>query len=729
MKRSAVLVFVSLAAFLFLLPLALKKPGLPMQLYGEEPTQYLMASSLARDGDLRCERGDVARLFAEFPFASGVRLSLASKDGSDTVSFAHPLPYPLVGAPFVALWGADGLIALNVLLFLTAIACAWSRLRRPNGDGVALLYAFGFFLFSTAFPYLFRMQPQVFVMALVALGMTLSWTEGLERSDPPIARRWQGLGGAALALAACQEPATGLLALPLVVALWRYHARDARNWLGGFVATVALIALLSFAWTGRALPSDRAAHGFDVSEFTLDSPLEIPWSTQDEPDAPETSELPGGYRSWSNTLEDASLLLWGRRAGLLPYFPMLVPLIFLVITSGKLSPLRWGLLATLATLGATQVILEPTALGIHQYQLANPHAVGLYPAFLFLIGRIRRPAITVGYALGALMLSTLVLTPFGGAVPGAPIHAHTRNFPFPWLPLEYPALPRAPGFRQMELHGFTTADSNVRLWAPADQTKLLGQDLWLLGGESVELWLESRQQLPSVMLSLRNLAPSNRITLSHAGQTQEREFDNLPPGGATFRFHLEPEAPTKIRHDERGPIYFYRLKAASRLGEKPKWRMEAATKEYLGVALAVLGTREFLDQDIFQVEWSACDAPPEVAPGEEFHAVVKLRNRSPHRWPHQGAARVRLSYHWRGPDGERIGFGGLRSELPTGVEPDQEITSWLAVKAPDQPGRYQLEVDPLFENVAWFSKRNGESTCRTDVVVAAAAPPKVLDAP
>ena len=238
-----------------------------------------------------------------------------------------------------------------------------------------------------------------------------------------------------------------------------------------------------------------------------------------------------------------------------------------------------------------------------------------------------------------------------------------------------------------------------------------------LGGEAVDLWLVSRGELTSAVFSLRNLASGNRITLRHAGRKQERRFDDLPPEGVGLQLQIEPRQPTRIRHDEAGAIDYYRVRLTTRLGEKPKWRLAASTDDALGVAVAVLGDRPFVDRDLYHVEWLACAAPPAVVPEEDFQAVVRLRNRSRYPWPYQGSARVRLSYHWLDAGGQRISFGGLRTELPATVGPEQELASWLAVQAPDRPGRYLLEVDPVFENVAWFSTRDSDATCPVEIEV------------
>ncbi len=724
MSRSALLAFACLASFLILLPLALKKPGLPMRLAGDEATYLSMATSLALDGDVRCDEVDRSRLFAEFPFAEGVRLELASDDGWASTRFARPLIYPLVAAPWVALWGANGAIALNAALFVLAVACGWRHLRRPGSDGLALLFSLGFFLFSTTFVYLFRAQPQILIMAMVTVAMTFGWQrpEG-ERREPTAWHRWW-LSGAALGLAILLEPVLALLAVPLFGGLGKARRRAAGSWLAGCAGMLLLGSLLSAAWAGQLWPG-RPSGEQPARTFTVDSPLETPW--RDPPAGSFTvdtaTESADARRSVGDFFEDASLFLWGRRTGILPYFPLIAPLLVIFGAGAPRDRRRWHLLAVLAVLGLLQLIAEPVSRALHEADAGNPHMVGIYPAFLFLITRLRRPAVLASYGLGALVLGPMITMTLGSVVPGAPIHAHTRNFPFTWLPFEVPALGHLSGYREVELYGLESSSDSptARLWAPADQTQIRGNELWLLGGESVELWLENRSELSSVVLQLRNLASHNRVELRIAGQRIRRDFDQVPPAGISFHLELEPERADRVRRLDStqapGRIYYYRLRIETRLGEKPKWRQDTGGRDYLGVALAVLGTREYLGRDLYAVEWLGCGAPAQVAPGEEFLAAARLRNSSDHGWPHPGPARVRLSYRWLA-GGLEVATPSERTDLPAPVAPGQDFASWVLVRAPRAPGSYQLEIDPLFENVAWFSSRDPDATCRVDVEVA-----------
>ena len=121
MDRTARLALASLTLFLLVLPLTLAKPGLPPNLKSDEAAYYLMALSLARDGDLRLEPKDVDRAFQEFPFQPISNLIVMTDDGWRTVHFGKPYLYSFFAAPFAALFGANGILCLNMALLMAMV--------------------------------------------------------------------------------------------------------------------------------------------------------------------------------------------------------------------------------------------------------------------------------------------------------------------------------------------------------------------------------------------------------------------------------------------------------------------------------------------------------------------------------------------------------------------------------------------------------------------------------
>jgi hypothetical protein len=113
--------------------------------------------------------------------------------------------------------------------------------------------------------------------------------------------------------------------------------------------------------------------------------------------------------------------------------------------------------------------------------------------------------------------------------------------------------------------------------------------------------------------------------------------------------------------------------------------------------------------------------PAQVPAGWKFTIATRLTNKSRVTWPNRGGARVRLAYHWLTPDGRPVLWKGERTELPEPVPPGGQVNIQQEIVAPAQPGRYVLELDPVFENVSWFSKENGGTTFRREIEVTADA--------
>ncbi len=103
-----------------------------------------------------------------------------------------------------------------------------------------------------------------------------------------------------------------------------------------------------------------------------------------------------------------------------------------------------------------------------------------------------------------------------------------------------------------------------------------------------------------------------------------------------------------------------------------------------------------------------------LAPSEQRHVVMRVRNEGSERWPANLDERplIRLSYHWRNADGSMHTLEGLRSAFPRTVNPGECVLAPLHVDAPAVTGEYVLEVDVVHEHERWF-----ECSCRIQVTV------------
>lgn len=81
------------------------------------------------------------------------------------------------------------------------------------------------------------------------------------------------------------------------------------------------------------------------------------------------------------------------------------------------------------------------------------------------------------------------------------------------------------------------------------------------------------------------------------------------------------------------------------------------------------------------------------------------------------ASPILLSYHWKRKSGEVAVWDGVRTSLPRVMHKGDADDLFVAVRAPEEPGDYLLEVSMLEEGIAWFDDRVGSLPLRIESVV------------
>ena len=743
MNRTASLALLSLAAFLLLFPLTLGKPGLPPNLKADEAAYYLMALSLAEDGDLEMRIEDVDRVFQEFPFGPANNLILMTDDGWRTIYFGKPYIFSLLAAPFAALFGANGLVFFNMLLLLGMVWMGALHLSRFNAAGLALLFSAGFFLLSAGFPYVFWLQPELLNMAGVAACLWLGLRVPGEAEGPelPPTRRRElllaALSGAALVLAVYNKPMLAVVGLPVLAGYARRRRwATAGAWLAGAALCLALVAGIAMLLTGHPTsylgvrrqgvtvcepgvmpirPADTAAA---AGVAAAHSPTGNAWSWLFRP--PETTPR--------EVAQNVGLFLFGRHTGLLLYLPFAAVAVVLFLVHGRRSLERWLLLGALAAVALFFLVFISFNWHGGGGFIGNRYFINAYPGFLFLVTRVRpRWLVAAGYALGGLFLAPVLFTPFGAGGPEPTLQSHVRNAPFRFFPLEL-TLRNVPGYERLQLPG------DLRLVGRRDQLLPQGEQLWVRGADRAELWLLAPEPIERALFEVTSPAPGNTIELRLG---DARQTLAAPQGGETFRVELVASGADRSLSQFGQPFYAHRLVVAPATGRIRHWTrlyppnpcpyfaQDERTEEnfFAGATLTYLGSGEGLDADLYDVEWLGAEVPARVAAGETFTMPVRLRNASGTVWPAAGGARVRLAYHWLAPDGTVVVEEGERTELPGPVAPGRGVRVEQRVVAPAAPGRYVLALDPVFERVAWFSDKNGGKVFRAEVEVVAPHPP------
>jgi hypothetical protein len=743
-SRTVNLALASVTAFFLLLPLTLGKPGLPPHLKADEAAYYLASLSLAHDRDLRVEVKDVDRAFQEFPYGPVNNLIVMTDDGWRTVYFGKPYIYSLLAAPFAALAGANGLVFFNMLLTMAMVWMGYLYLRRYNSEGLAALFAASFFLLSVGFSYVFWLQAEVLNMAAVEACLFF----GLPRPEAgePDNRReslYAFLSGAALVLAVYNKPMFGAVGL---APLWAY-ARQRRwktvgAWVLGAAVCLAAVAGLATLLTGH--PS--AYLGVQRQGVTLCEPGKVPIgpavSGPVEPRGATRNAAPtargvavpnsttGNTWTWLFRAPDITFyelceniyyFLLGRHAGMLVYTPFAGLALVFFLLHGRRSPERWVLLGTVSAVALYFLVFIAWNWQGGGGFVGNRYFITAIPAFLFLVTEIRpRGLILLGHAAAGLFLAPLLFTPFGAIVPEPTLQSHVRNAPFRFLPLEL-SLRNVPGYERVQL-------GDLRIVGRKDVFLPQGEQMWVGGANRVELYFIGSRPIATAVFQVSNFAPGNHVEIEMGNAREAMDF-----GGAeeARRIRLQPGEPFRVRRQKWATFYVYRMIVTSRSGRIQHWVREyppnacpyfaqdARTNEnfYVGASLSYLGAGELLEADLYNVQWGSSLAPAQARAGAAFNVLTRVFNRSRFPWKAEGAARVNLSYHWLDLAGNTVVKEGLRTPIPLPVPPGGRVSVQQKVVAPAAPGRYILELDPVFETVAWFSERNGGRTFRVPVEV------------
>jgi hypothetical protein len=730
MHRSTGLVLLCLTLLLVVFPLVVGKPGLPMTLKADEPAYYLMARSLAEDGDLRCDTGDLARLFEEYPYLATFNLILMTDDGWNTVFFGKPYIYSLFAAPLAGVFGANGLVAFNMLLLMGMVWMGTVYLGRFNSSPVAATYAVGFFVLSTAFAYVFWLHPEIFNMAAVAASMFLIFHEF---DEAPAVGRWSrwvsrvfspdlrpAWSGAMLALAVYNKPMLAAMALPsLVVLIERRNFRRVVIWVVAAGVGLGLVAGLAIALTGHG----SAYLGVERMGVQVFDPEVMPVQPVSRPvaaAAPTTNSWTWLARipeiDWEMLVKDMGYFLVGRHTGLLPYMPFAVLSTLLFLIYGRRSLIRWLTLLSLALVALFFLIWIPFNWHGGGGFVGNRYFVNVYPGFLFLVTRIRPSWLTVvGFGLGGMLVGPLLFTPFGAPVPEPTLQAHVRNPPLRSFPLELNFRKKLPGYHGGSLSG-------AYFFGRKDVLRPKKDELRIHGATPVELWMITAAPIEEgAVFQIRNWAPGNRIHLDLAGDRRVLEFGG--DGAARIEtIELMPQdAPKRLREGKR-TVYAYRLLIETETGFIANAAENARRKYpvndfYRGAALTYIGTQKDLDRDLFFVEWQGCEIPTRFPAGGLETVTSQMTNTSSEIWPATGPTRVNLSYRWLDGEGHPVDIEGRRTALPRDLRPGESLDLEQSVQAPGEPGSYVLEIDLVRERVSWFSRKRHSAPCQQVVEV------------
>ena len=575
---------------------------------GDESTYIAMALSVAYDGDLTYERGDYDRfrgLVQSGPEGiflkrgRDIRLTVVPRwpfvenAGSPDrqpgrLYFGKAWAHAIVAAPFVRLFGLNGLVVTNVVLLVLVVAAGWLFAATRTSPWVALGLAAGFILASVAPVYVLWLTPELLNLALVFLGSFLWFYKAvapppqtpLERCLCHPATDWAGV--VLVGLATFSKPPNLLLIAPLLLWLvWQRRWARAAIAAGAFAAVIVAAFFLTLAVSGEAnyQGGDRKTfYGhfpFDAPEATFDN-RGIDMATDDA----GLGEMFDPAEFWSRLAWNSGYFLVGRHFGLAPWhFPALVVVLLWLTRPGTWQMWQVGIALAVGASALGLLVVNPFSWSGGGGPLGNRYFLSIYPQLFFLLP----PLVGVW---------SVVVMWIGGLLCAAPALAHPVEVAHRPGLASQSGLPRA---LPVELTmvtdlpvNLTAERARVAYGTPPNDVFLYFLDghawlpevggFWVQGGTRADVVVRSDRRPRRVTLLLRSIV-ANRVVVSAGGSSRTVTLAT----GELARLTLHIERSVHAKHS-----YAYVLSIAPQVGEVPRTVDPASRDErFLGVFVQV----------------------------------------------------------------------------------------------------------------------------------------------
>jgi len=407
----------------------------------DEATYVMMALSAAYDHDLAYQRRDLERYMGLYRWGPdgiflkrGKQLHLRVGGGlpfvhlaktpdrqPDRLFFGKAFIYSVAAAPFVRLFGLNGMLVFNVLLAFLVCVCAYRFLAVQSGPLASLVFALAF-VGATCVPvYLVFLTPEMFHFALVFVAYFLwLYKEVLPEDAPSWFRRgWTDVAAAILlGIVTYSKPTHALLVAPPV--LWAFWRRRFAVGISFGVAAVAVAAALfgvnalvtgEFNYQGGDRRECVARFPFDGTPDPWDSARCLTMATDDA----DTQNVFTDFRS--RLAHNVEYFFVGRHFGFVPYFfPGVVAILLWLASGERARPWRGLTLAAVAASALALLVFAPFTWSGGGGPSGNRYFMSLYAPLFFLTPPLSStlPGL-VAWLGGALFTAKMLTDPFGAA--------------------------------------------------------------------------------------------------------------------------------------------------------------------------------------------------------------------------------------------------------------------------------------------------------------------------
>jgi hypothetical protein len=444
--------FLAIVLFVLLVSVA-RSVDMPRAAYGvksDEATYVAMTLSLAHDWNLSYERRDFERfagiyrsgpegiflkrgklarvsLRAPFPYVHVIK---RSDPDTERLYFGKAFIYPLFAAPFVWLYGLNGMLLFHALLLTGVGVCGYVFLVAQSPTPTAAALFTTAFLGAAALPvYGVFLMPEIFNLALVFFAYFLWLYKEVQPrpDDPELGARWTLRGrwtdviaAVLLGLATYSKPIpNALLVAPLVLLAW-----SRRRWGWGFaLGSIAVGVTAFFFCLTAAISGEFNYQGGERKTFYGSFPFDAPgatWEQRGGPVATSTSTATNVLtsREWPERFaRNIKYFLVGRHFGFVPYyFPGLVAILAWLFSSHRRDVWRMLIFGAFVSAVVGLLLVLPFTWSGGGGPPGNRYLLSAYPVLFFLVPPLGTalPGL-IAWTGGALFTAKMLVTPFESA--------------------------------------------------------------------------------------------------------------------------------------------------------------------------------------------------------------------------------------------------------------------------------------------------------------------------
>jgi hypothetical protein len=589
--------------------------------FGDAATYYTLGHSLATDFDFEYERGDLTRIWQEFPTGPEGLFLKRSSDGK--LFFAKAYIYPLLAAPFIWLFGTNGFLVLHALLMTMCFLCAYAFLAARSHPVSALIFAFAFLFVSLVPIYMVQLAPDFFIFAIVLIGYFFwSYKEVggpvPDEARPSARTRWllstrsDTIAAVLLGIGFFAKPTNILLIAPLLVsaALRRQWPRAFK--IGAvFGVTAAVLFALNIAVTGEwnyQGGERKTFYSQDGVGFEGGFPYQNDTANFD---SVGLGRVGGG--SFSVLFTRDALLevfphnLWyfvfGRHTGFAIYlFPgFMAVLLFLAATRDR-AMWQWLTLAAGAGTAVVLLLYMPFTWSGGGGPVGNRYFLGTYGVFLFLVPPLQTAVgglITLG--VSGLFVMPLISNPFYTSTRPAD---HSKSGLFRFLPTELTMVNDLPiNVQPSRIRQPLGGTPPVFAYFIDDNAYNRERDaFWVKGESTADILLrapikpetDAANLQPATSLVIEKLTViletgprPNRVSIDTG--TEERSVDMAASSQQTIELEMTHGIPYKY-HPDFPTNYVYMVSISSSTGFVPMFENGANDSRFLGVMVRLIPT-------------------------------------------------------------------------------------------------------------------------------------------